>query len=206
MVDVYVSSHFESRIYIYIFLIHIKSDQKGNLYLFSVLGNRYQLLRRTSMQITSMAFSVNRRALLVVGFNDGCIRCFDTDSKQLVSSLYGHASSVRCITFLSPLPTSSTSPLSSGSNSKRCSGDVGGGGGGEQARTFALTSSQDAIILWDTTREWKKCKVLDTSTMSPTNMLNDGFMNRVRREKDVEHQCVPNIHMEGPREPIYLSG
>ncbi|KAH0617463.1 hypothetical protein JD844_015718 [Phrynosoma platyrhinos] len=72
----------------------LAGDHQGNIYVFELLGNRFSLVQRTAQACTALAFNLRRKTEFLVALADYSIKCFDTDSKELVSWMRGHDSSV----------------------------------------------------------------------------------------------------------------
>nr|XP_058898766.1 TBC1 domain family member 31 isoform X2 [Kogia breviceps] len=72
----------------------IAGDHQGNIYVFDLYGNRFNLVQRTSQACTALAFSLHRKSEFLVALADYSIKCFDTVTKELVSWMRGHESSV----------------------------------------------------------------------------------------------------------------
>lgn len=72
----------------------IAGDHQGNIYVFDLHGNRFNLVQRTAQACTALAFNLRRKSEFLVALADYSIKCFDTVSKELVSWMRGHESSV----------------------------------------------------------------------------------------------------------------
>ncbi|XP_057647628.1 TBC1 domain family member 31 isoform X1 [Chionomys nivalis] len=75
----------------------IAGDHQGNIYAFDLHGNRFALVQRTSQACTALAFDLRRKSEFLVALADYSIKCFDTVTKELVSWMRGHESSVSSI-------------------------------------------------------------------------------------------------------------
>ncbi|XP_042321412.1 TBC1 domain family member 31 isoform X2 [Sceloporus undulatus] len=75
----------------------LAGDHQGNIYVFELLGNRFKLVQRTAQACTALAFNLRRKTEFLVALADYSIKCFDTDSRELVSWMRGHDSSVSSI-------------------------------------------------------------------------------------------------------------
>ncbi|OBS67011.1 hypothetical protein A6R68_04445, partial [Neotoma lepida] len=75
----------------------IAGDHQGNIYAFDLHGNRFTLVQRTAQACTALAFSLRRKSEFLVALADYSIKCFDTVTKELVSWMRGHESSVCAI-------------------------------------------------------------------------------------------------------------
>ncbi|NXW60624.1 TBC31 protein, partial [Eurystomus gularis] len=75
----------------------LAGDHQGNIYVFDLNGNRFTLVQRTMQACTALAFSFRRKTEFLVALADYSIKCFDTETKELVSWMRGHDSSVSSI-------------------------------------------------------------------------------------------------------------
>ncbi|NXJ79933.1 TBC31 protein, partial [Trogon melanurus] len=75
----------------------LAGDHQGNIYLFDLNGNRFSLVQRTMQACTALAFNLRRKTEFLVALADYSIKCFDTETKELVSWMRGHDSSVSSI-------------------------------------------------------------------------------------------------------------
>ncbi|XP_039380277.1 TBC1 domain family member 31 [Mauremys reevesii] len=75
----------------------LAGDHQGNIYVFDLTGNRFSLVQRTMQACTALAFNLRRKTEYLVALADYSIKCFDTDTKELVSWMRGHDSSVSSI-------------------------------------------------------------------------------------------------------------
>ncbi|XP_007488324.1 TBC1 domain family member 31 isoform X1 [Monodelphis domestica] len=72
----------------------LAGDHQGNIYVFDLSGNRFTLVQRTLQASTALAFNLHRKTEFLVALADYSIKCFDTVTKELVSWMSGHESSV----------------------------------------------------------------------------------------------------------------
>ncbi|KFU84063.1 WD repeat-containing protein 67, partial [Chaetura pelagica] len=75
----------------------LAGDHQGNIYVFDLHGNRFNLVQRTMQPSTALAFNLRRKTEFLVALADYSIKCFDTETKELVSWMRGHDSSVSSI-------------------------------------------------------------------------------------------------------------
>ncbi|XP_009074935.1 PREDICTED: TBC1 domain family member 31, partial [Acanthisitta chloris] len=75
----------------------LAADQQGNIYVFDLIGNRFTLVQRTMQACTALAFNLRRKTEFLVALADNSIKCFDIETKELVSWMRGHHSSVSSI-------------------------------------------------------------------------------------------------------------
>nr|XP_019946572.1 PREDICTED: TBC1 domain family member 31 [Paralichthys olivaceus] len=75
----------------------LAGDHHGNIYVFDISRNRFRLVQKTGQACTALAFSLRRTTELIVALADYTIKCFDKDTKQLVSWMRGHEGAVSSI-------------------------------------------------------------------------------------------------------------
>ncbi|NXK23138.1 TBC31 protein, partial [Arenaria interpres] len=75
----------------------LAGDHQGNIYVFDLNGNRFNLVQRTMQACTALAFNLRRKTEFLVALADYSIKCFDTETQDLVSWMRGHDSSVSSI-------------------------------------------------------------------------------------------------------------
>ncbi|XP_034029583.1 TBC1 domain family member 31-like [Thalassophryne amazonica] len=75
----------------------LAGDHHGNIYVFDITRNRFRLVQKTGQACTALAFSLHRPTQFLVALADYSIKCFDTDTKQLVSLMRGHDGAVPSI-------------------------------------------------------------------------------------------------------------
>ncbi|XP_007557939.1 TBC1 domain family member 31 isoform X2 [Poecilia latipinna] len=75
----------------------LAGDHHGNIYFFDISRNRFRLVQRTGQACTALAFSLRRTTEFLVALVDHTIKCFDKDTKQLVSWMRGHEGAVTSI-------------------------------------------------------------------------------------------------------------
>ncbi|XP_066434904.1 TBC1 domain family member 31 isoform X3 [Eleutherodactylus coqui] len=75
----------------------LAGDHFGNIYLFNLSRNRFDLVQRTHHACTALAFSLHRASEFLVALADYSVKCFDADNKQLVSGMRGHDSAITSI-------------------------------------------------------------------------------------------------------------
>ncbi|KAK5862681.1 hypothetical protein PBY51_018050 [Eleginops maclovinus] len=72
----------------------LAGDHHGNIYIFDISRNRFRLVQKTGQACTALAFSLRRTTEFLVALADYTIKCFDKDTKQLVSWMRGHEGAV----------------------------------------------------------------------------------------------------------------
>ncbi|NXC39449.1 TBC31 protein, partial [Penelope pileata] len=75
----------------------LAGDHQGNIYVFDLNANRFKLVQRTMQASTALAFNLRRKTEFLVALADYSVKCFDTETKELVSWMRGHDSSVSSI-------------------------------------------------------------------------------------------------------------
>ncbi|XP_028281100.1 TBC1 domain family member 31 [Parambassis ranga] len=75
----------------------LAGDHHGNIYVFDISRNRFRLVQKTGQACTALAFSLRRTAEFLVALADYTVKCFDKDTKQLVSWMRGHEGAVSSI-------------------------------------------------------------------------------------------------------------
>ncbi|XP_054478450.1 TBC1 domain family member 31 [Anoplopoma fimbria] len=75
----------------------LAGDHHGNIYVFDISRNRFRLVQKTGQACTALAFSLRRTTEFLVAMADYTIKCFDKDTKQLVSWMRGHEGAVSSI-------------------------------------------------------------------------------------------------------------
>ncbi|XP_073535959.1 TBC1 domain family member 31 isoform X2 [Phyllobates terribilis] len=75
----------------------LAGDHLGNIYLFNLNRNRFDLVQRTLQACTALAFNLHRKSEFLVALADYSVKCFDADNKELVSWMRGHDSTVTSI-------------------------------------------------------------------------------------------------------------
>ncbi|NXX87654.1 TBC31 protein, partial [Centropus bengalensis] len=75
----------------------LAGDHQGNIYVFDLNRNRFSLVQRTMQVCTALAFNLRRKTEFLVALADNSIKCFDTETKEQVSWMTGHDSSVSSI-------------------------------------------------------------------------------------------------------------
>lgn len=72
----------------------LAGDHHGNIYVFDISRNRFKLVQRTGLACTALAFNLRRTTEFLVALADYSIKCFDKDTRQLVSWMRGHQGAV----------------------------------------------------------------------------------------------------------------
>ncbi|NXQ15775.1 TBC31 protein, partial [Peucedramus taeniatus] len=75
----------------------LAGDRQGNIYVFDLNGNRFNLVQRTMQACTALAFNLRRKTEFLVALADYSVKCFDAETQELVSWMRGHESSVSSI-------------------------------------------------------------------------------------------------------------
>uniref|UniRef100_A0A8C6SLW5 TBC1 domain family member 31 n=1 Tax=Neogobius melanostomus TaxID=47308 RepID=A0A8C6SLW5_9GOBI len=75
----------------------IAGDHHGNIYVLDIGRNRFRLVQKTGQACTALAFTLRRTTEFLVALADYTVKCFDKDTKQLVSWMRGHDGAVSSI-------------------------------------------------------------------------------------------------------------
>ncbi|KAI8519950.1 hypothetical protein Bbelb_032070 [Branchiostoma belcheri] len=75
----------------------IAGDHQGNIYLFDVAKNRFSLVHRLGQACTALAFGLRRKTEFLAALADYTLRCYDTDSRELIAQMKGHDAGVHTI-------------------------------------------------------------------------------------------------------------
>lgn len=75
----------------------VAGDQHGNIFVFYLSRNLFILLQKTGYPCTALAFSLCRKNEVLVASGDCSLRCYDTERKELVSSMKDQESSIHSI-------------------------------------------------------------------------------------------------------------
>ncbi|XP_069776383.1 TBC1 domain family member 31 isoform X2 [Narcine bancroftii] len=75
----------------------LAGDHQGNIYVFDLSRNSFKLVQRTGQACTALAFNLRRKTEYLVALADYSVKCFDTETKELVSWMKGHESTVSSI-------------------------------------------------------------------------------------------------------------
>ncbi|KAM9307966.1 TBC1 domain family member 31 [Gastrophryne carolinensis] len=75
----------------------LAGDHLGNIFLFNLNRNRFDLVQKTRHACTALAFNLHRKSEFLVALADYSVKCFDTEGKELVSWMRGHESTVTSI-------------------------------------------------------------------------------------------------------------
>lgn len=72
----------------------LTGDHHGNIYVFDISRNRFKLVQKTGQACTALAFNLRRTTEFLVALADYSIKCFDKDTRQLVSWMRGHEGAI----------------------------------------------------------------------------------------------------------------
>ncbi|CAF0809776.1 unnamed protein product [Didymodactylos carnosus] len=70
-------------------------DQRGNVYTFDLIRNKYELVHRTGTSCTALAFNLRNEAEFLIAMPDFTVKCFDASKKEFVAWMKGHSSPVK---------------------------------------------------------------------------------------------------------------
>ncbi|KAJ7360430.1 hypothetical protein OS493_015531 [Desmophyllum pertusum] len=72
-------------------------DHQGNIFVFDLAKNRFSLIHKTGTPCTAISFCLRRKNEVLVALADNSLRCYDTESHELVSWMRGNDSSIHSI-------------------------------------------------------------------------------------------------------------
>ncbi|XP_077982423.1 TBC1 domain family member 31-like [Glandiceps talaboti] len=75
----------------------VTGDHQGNVYVFDLLRNRFQLVQKTGTACTALAFTLRRKTEYLVALSENSLKCYDTDTRELVSWMKGHSTPIHSI-------------------------------------------------------------------------------------------------------------
>ncbi|KAK3086503.1 hypothetical protein FSP39_019322 [Pinctada imbricata] len=75
----------------------VAGDHQGHVYLFDINKNRFSLVQKTGHPCTALAFSLRRKTEFLIGLSDYSLKCFDTDTQEMVAWMKGHESAIHNI-------------------------------------------------------------------------------------------------------------
>ncbi|KAG8441648.1 hypothetical protein GDO86_010725 [Hymenochirus boettgeri] len=75
----------------------LAGDHLGNVYMFNLNRNRFDLVQKSMQACTALAFNLHRKTEFLVALADYSVKCFDTGTGDLVSWMRGHESSITSI-------------------------------------------------------------------------------------------------------------
>ncbi|XP_072051869.1 TBC1 domain family member 31-like [Amphiura filiformis] len=75
----------------------VAGDHHGNIYVFDIGRNRFQLVQKAGSPCTSLAFTLRRKTEFLVALSDYSLKCYDIENKELVAWMKGHATAIHSI-------------------------------------------------------------------------------------------------------------
>eukprot|EP00794_Sanderia_malayensis_P018697 gene18697-20585_t len=75
----------------------VGADHIGHLFLFDLHKNRFSLIEKIGIPCTSIAFDLHQPNEVLVALSDYSLRCYNTEAKELVSTMRGHSSAIHQI-------------------------------------------------------------------------------------------------------------
>eukprot|EP00057_Strongylocentrotus_purpuratus_P028998 XP_011683472.1 PREDICTED: TBC1 domain family member 31 [Strongylocentrotus purpuratus] len=75
----------------------IAGDHQGHIYVFDLHRNRFQLVQKLGIPCTAIAFTLRRKTEYLVALSDCSLKCYDTDSKEMVAWMKGHETPVHSL-------------------------------------------------------------------------------------------------------------
>ncbi|KAL5021911.1 hypothetical protein ScPMuIL_001066 [Solemya velum] len=75
----------------------VAGDHQGHVYLFDIAKNRFSLVQKSGVACTALAFNLRRRSEFLMALSDYSLKCYDTDTKEMVAWMKGHESAIHSI-------------------------------------------------------------------------------------------------------------
>ncbi|XP_041455639.1 TBC1 domain family member 31-like isoform X1 [Lytechinus variegatus] len=75
----------------------IAGDHQGNVYVFDLHRNRFQLVQKLGVSCTAIAFTLRRKTEYLVALSDCSLKCYDTDTKEMIACMKGHQTPVHSL-------------------------------------------------------------------------------------------------------------
>ncbi|KAH3775121.1 hypothetical protein DPMN_176518, partial [Dreissena polymorpha] len=72
-------------------------DHQGNVYMFDLAKNRFSLVQKCGTPCTSLALGLRKKSEFLIGLSDYSLKCYDTDTKEMVAWMKGHESAIHSI-------------------------------------------------------------------------------------------------------------
>lgn len=77
----------------------ISIDERGAIFSFEVLKNRFALVKRGGPRASAVGFAPRRAGELLVGWDDASVESYDVSSHLRLNLLKGHRNSVKSVSF-----------------------------------------------------------------------------------------------------------
>lgn len=75
----------------------IVGDHQGHIYVFHLHRNRFQLVQKLGIPCTAVAFTLRRKTEYLVALSDCSLKCYDTDTGEMVAWMKGHQTPVHSL-------------------------------------------------------------------------------------------------------------
>lgn len=75
----------------------LSGDHQGNVYMFDLSKNRFSLVLKCGTPCTAIAFCLRNKLEYLIGLSDYSLKCFNTDTKEMVAWMKGHESAIHSI-------------------------------------------------------------------------------------------------------------
>lgn len=75
----------------------IAGDHQGNIYTFNLSRNWMTLVKKTKIPLTAIAYTLRKKSEFLVALADYSLRCYDTETKDIVAEMKGHQTAINCI-------------------------------------------------------------------------------------------------------------
>ncbi|KAK6174116.1 hypothetical protein SNE40_017453 [Patella caerulea] len=77
--------------------IFLAGDHQGNIYMFDLDRNRFNLVEKMGIPCTALCFNTVRTSEFLVGLADYTLQCYDTDSNAIIAVMRGHKTAIHSI-------------------------------------------------------------------------------------------------------------
>ncbi|KAL4234370.1 hypothetical protein ACF0H5_006017 [Mactra antiquata] len=75
----------------------LAGDHQGNVFMFDLGKNRFSQVQKCGSPCTAIAFCLRKKSEFLIGLSDYSLKCFDTDTKEMVAWMKGHESAIHSI-------------------------------------------------------------------------------------------------------------
>ncbi|CAE1172894.1 TBC1 domain family member 31 [Acanthosepion pharaonis] len=75
----------------------IAGDHQGNIYTFNLSRNWMTLVKKTKIPLTAIAYTLRKKSEFLVALADYSLRCYDTETKEIVAEMKGHQTAINRI-------------------------------------------------------------------------------------------------------------
>lgn len=75
----------------------LAGDHQGNVFMFDLAKNRFSLVQKCGSPCTAIAYCLRKKSEFLIGLSDYSLKCFDTDTKEMVAWMKGHEAAIHSI-------------------------------------------------------------------------------------------------------------